>query len=98
MFSALRVSLAITFVPTSMLGVFFACYAALYPAFWLANVTPAGKAFQVGVTIIAAATGSLLWHSARLERHPWFAASLLACGFIAIVFAATVIFTGLGRF
>jgi hypothetical protein len=98
MISALRVSLAIILVPIGMLAAFFVCYAVLHPAFWVANVTPAGKAFQVGATIIAAATGSLLWQRARLERHPWLAASLLASSLVVIVFAVTVIFTGLGRF
>jgi hypothetical protein len=98
MISALRASLAITLVPSSMLAAFFVCYAARYPTFWVANVTPAGRAFQVGATIITAATGSLLWQRARLERHPWFAASLLASGLIVIVSAVTVIFTGLDRF
>jgi hypothetical protein len=56
MISALRVSLAIILVPIGMLAAFFVCYAVLHPAFWVANVTPAGKAFQVGATIIAAAT------------------------------------------
>ena len=98
MISALRVSLAITLVPISMLAAFFVCYAVFNPTFWVANVTPAGKAFQVGATIIAAATGFLLRPRADPERHPWLAASLLASSLIVIVLATTLIFKGLGRF
>jgi len=98
MISALRVSLAITLVPISMIAAFFVCYALLYPTFWVADVTPAGKAFQVGATIIAAATGFLLRPRADPERHPWLAASLLASSLIVIVLATTLIFKGLGRF
>jgi len=98
MISALRVSLAIILVPIGMLAAFFVCYAVVYPTFWVANVTPAGKAFQVGATIIAAATGFLLRPRARLKRHPWLAASLLASSLIFIVVAVTAIFTGLGHF
>jgi hypothetical protein len=98
MISALCVSLAITLIPIGMIAAFFVCYALLYPMFWAADVTPAGKAFQVGATIIVAATGFLLRPRARLRRHPWLAASLLASSLIVIVFTVTVIFTGLGRF
>ncbi|WP_137898905.1 hypothetical protein [Sphingomonas sp. 2SG] len=98
MISALRISLAITFVPISMLAAFFVCYAALNPSYWVANVPPAGKSFQVGAMIIATATGFLIWRRTRLERHPWFAASLLAFGLIVIAYAVTAIFEGLGRF
>jgi hypothetical protein len=98
MISPLRILLAITLVPISMLAAFFVCYAAINPAYWVANVPPAGKAFQVGATIIATATGLLLRQRTRLDRHPWFAASLLAFGLIVIVYAMATIFEGLGRF
>ena len=95
---ALRVSLLLVVVPISMLATFFICYAALDPAFWVANVTSAGKAFQVGATITAIATGSFLLPRTRLARHPWFAASLLISASVFIGFAVAAIVTGLSRF
>lgn len=97
MISALRVSLASILVSVGMLAAFFACYAASYPAVWVANVSSAGKAFQVGTGIITAGAAFLICKRERLERHPWSAALLVACGWIAIVSAATASFTALGR-
>lgn len=94
----LRVSLSLIVVPIGMLATLFICYAALDPAFWVANVTWAGKAFQVGATITAIATGSSLWRRTRLARHPWFAASLLVSALVFIGFAVAAIVTGLSRF
>jgi hypothetical protein len=98
MIAALRVSLASILIPIGLLAAFFICYAAFYPAFWAASVTPAGKAFQVGTLLLALVTSSLIWRKERLERHLWAAGLLLPAGLIVIITVFATAFRALGGF
>lgn len=98
MVTVLRVGLASMLVPIGALAIFFASYAALYPAFWLTEVSLAAKAFQAGTLLLAVATAAILWSRERVARHLVASALLLVAGMAVIACLVPAALVPLGRF
>jgi hypothetical protein len=98
MIAGLRIALAVVLIPVGALAAFFICYAALYPTFWAASVTLAGRVFQLGTLVLALAMAALLWRKPLLQRHLWAAALLLTFSLIVIAYVGVITFTTLGSF
>lgn len=98
MAAVLRVALVGVLLPIGMLAAFFVCYAALYPSYWVNDLSTALKAFQGGILLLALSMGAVLWTKTRFERHLLLVSLLLVIGVGVLAFLLPGIFESLGRF